>query len=177
MMMAGVSYPILKHTDQDLSYAQGRFISAVRRYLQNIDAIIEVDKPYIYPKLREIDITIMEIAATMELTPIQMKRLNQVRIHLGVMWVSEISTIDGNQIRNDIIRHQVDEMAYKPILTKRYQPHPNNASWKILDRLIHQITSEKNQNLVRGRKLGKWTKHDSTIGVWPAYTNINHMKI
>ena len=69
--------------------------SAVRRYLQAIDTIIEVDKPCIYPKLKDNVIPIMEIAATMELTPIQMKRLNQVKIYLGVMWVSEISTIDG----------------------------------------------------------------------------------
>ena len=102
-----------------------------------------------------------------------MKRLNQMRIHLRVLWVSEISTIDGNQIRNDIIHHQVDEMAYKPTLTKPYQPQPNNASWKILDWLIHQITSENNQNLIPGRTLGKWTKHHSTIDVWPAYTNID----
>ena len=126
---AGVSYPILQHTGQDLSYAQGRFVPAVRRYLQNFDSIIEVDKPYIYPKLRDNDITIMDIAATTELTPIQMKRLNQVRIHLGVMWVSEISHIDETQIRNDIIIHQVDKMAYTPTLTKLYQPRPNsNAS-------------------------------------------------
>ena len=68
-------------------------------------------------------------------------------------------------------------MAYKPTLIKYYQPRPNNASWKILGWLLHQITSENNQNLVPGRILGKWTKHHITIGVWPAYTNIDHTKI
>ena len=96
----GVLYPMLQNRSTNLSYAQGGFIPAGRRkYLHTIDATIKVDKPCIYPQLREADIiTIMEIASTMELTSIQMKRLNQVRIHLVVMWVSEISTIGGTQI-------------------------------------------------------------------------------
>ena len=120
----------------------------------------------------------MEIASTMALTPIQKKRLNQVRTHLGVMWVSEIGTIDGTQIQNNIIHHQLDEKAYKPILTRPYQPRPNaGASGKILDCTISQIMTDNNQTLIPEKQLGEWTLYHSTFGFWPVYISVDHTQI
>ena len=107
---AGVSYPVLTNPTTDLSYTQSNFIPAVRNYLCKIQGSIKVDKPYIYPKLRSNDKSIMEIAQELDLTSIQMKRLNQVRIHLGVMWLSEISTIQGTRIRSHITDFKKQEI-------------------------------------------------------------------
>ena len=71
--MKQVLYLVLQNLSTYLSYAQGRFIPAVKKYVHTIDATIEVDKPYIYPQLRDNDITIIEIVSTMQLTPIQME--------------------------------------------------------------------------------------------------------
>ena len=106
----------------------------------------------------------------MEFTPIKMKRLNQGRIHLGAMWVSEIRTIEGTQIQNGIIYQQLDETADKPTLTKPYHPHPNGASWRILDCMISQIATDNNQKFLPERQLRERTSNHSTIGFWPTYT-------
>ena len=81
----GVSYAGLTNPSPKLVYVQSNFIPVVRDYLCTIHGTIEVDTPYIYPKLRTNDIPIMEAAQLLELTDIQIQRLNQVRMYLGFM--------------------------------------------------------------------------------------------
>ena len=106
---AGVSYAVFTNPIPKLAYLQTNFIPAVQDYLQTIHGTIEVDTPYINPKLRTNDITIIEVAQQLELTDIQMQRLNQVRIYLGFMWVSKLCTADGKRIRSHISKHQKDD--------------------------------------------------------------------
>lgn len=78
-------------------------------------------------------VTLMEIYQPPQLTAIEMRRPKQVRIHLGIMWLSKIYTIDGKKIRCHISKHQKNEQEYKSTPSKPYQPKPNTASWSILD--------------------------------------------
>ena len=112
----------------------------------------------------------MEAVQQLELTDIQIQRLNQVRIYLGFMWVSELCTADGKRIQSHISKHQKDEEEYAPTLTKPHQPKPNAASWKILDRVIQSLTTANGATLLESNALGDWIDNHSRIGNWQAYT-------
>ena len=99
---AGVSYPLLEKTNTDLEYVQGRFVLETRAYLEEIDATIHLDVNYVQRSLRVNDVAIMEHANNFDFTLIQMKRINCVRMYLGVTYISEISTICGNYLVNGI---------------------------------------------------------------------------
>ena len=137
-----------------------------KAYLKNINGTIEVGKPYVYiypSKLGNKDPSLMEIAQTLNLVIIQMRRLNQVRIYLGIMWLSKICTIDRKKIRSHTSKHQKNEQEYKPTLSRSYQPKPNTLSWRNLDRVICSLTHDDDITLLELIQLGDWTKNHSNI--------------
>ena len=119
----------------------------------------------------------MEAALELDLTDIQMQRLNQVQMYLGVMWVSELCTADGKRIRIHISKDQKHEEEHAPTLTKPYQLNPNTASRKILDRVVQSITKSNEFTIRDEYSLGTWTENHSKLGNWQAYTNTDRNTI
>ena len=117
------------------------FFISLRNYLAEIDGCLHLDKTYIRHKLRTNDKAIMDIVRSKGLTTVQEHRINCVRMYLGVMYVSEISTIDGNSLREGMIdgSHNTDEYIIK--LTKPRQIRPNTYSWLLWKRVLDSITS------------------------------------
>ena len=93
------------------------------------------------------------------------------------MWVSKLCTADGKRIRGQISKHQKNEEEYVPTLTKPYQPKPNTASWKILDRVIQNTTTSNEFTIRDEYSLGTWTEHHSNLGNWQAYTDLTRTTI
>ena len=66
--VVGVTYPLLEKPKQHLPHIKGKLIPALRDALSKVGAKITVDNNYIWPKLRENDCALMDIALKMEFT-------------------------------------------------------------------------------------------------------------
>ena len=108
---SGVSYPILKRTDMNLPHIQGRCIPDIRQYLCDIGG------SYVQRPLRQNDTSLMEMALVCPLTDIQLTQMNCVRMYLGVMYLSEICTLDGKSISPGVLNRTRDIDEYKTNLT------------------------------------------------------------
>ena len=87
---AGVTFLVLENTSTPLPWMPSRFKPAVRKYLDEIQATIEIDETFIQEKLRTKDSSLMEIALSQDLTENELKRFNCCRLFVGAMCVSEI---------------------------------------------------------------------------------------
>ena len=145
----------------------------MRNYLIKIKATIEIQPNFVPQPLSQNDKRIMEKASEIQLTQKQITRLNCVRMYLGITWLSEICTLNGKCIQPHILQHKRDETEYTPKKDKPYQPKSNTQSWKILKRLISEITETNNRTLTSKHKLHHWRKHQSSSGIWNAYMNQN----
>jgi hypothetical protein len=103
----------------------------------------------------------MDKAITIYFTTIQLERINCVRMFLGVMYTSEICTIDGVSIRPGILKGSHETNDYMITLTTPKQTKPNRRSWELWARLITDFTMDGKQ---LKQQLGKWTSDHSTSG-------------
>ena len=88
---AGVPYPILSQTKQDLFNVKGRTIIETRRYLHESHGIIHLDTTYIQHPKRENDVSTMHLVNTQTNHKVninQKEKINCVRMYLGVTWIS-----------------------------------------------------------------------------------------
>jgi hypothetical protein len=100
----GVSYLLLEHPDPTLPHQYPHWLSALRQFLQNLNASIHI--PGIVEKLpsplREADVNLMDaVLARPSLSPPQLLAFNRCRIFYGVAYLSEASTADGTAISRD----------------------------------------------------------------------------
>jgi hypothetical protein len=167
---AGVSFPLLEQPEEPITYLQGKVIPSLREYLSKIDGKLKLDKTYIRKKLRANDIAIMDIVRQAGFTEVQEHRINCVRLFLGVMYFSEICTIDGTTIRDGITTGNNDNEEYILTLKKAIQHRPNTRSWNLWTQAITSITSD---GKVLQESLGDWTTNHSTSGRWNAYQHNN----
>ena len=164
---AGVSYPILHQPDTELPYMQGRFIPALRRYLSDIGGSIAIHPTYAPAPLRRNDRSIMEYAMSLsKYTDHQLKKLNSVRMFLGITFLSEITNLRGTHIMNHATDPTVTNDTYILTVGKIYQPCPPTASWVLWQLLLAQLTTD---GTILRTPLGSWTSHHSDRGTWPAY--------
>ena len=136
---SGISKPLFSNPDIKIPYIPESFITTVRAYLKTINSKIYLDNPYIQLPLRENDTAIMDIALEMDYTPMQLKCVNCVRIYLGVFYVSEISTPEGDEIDLAILQFKKHH-DYRTTMTRPFQKNPNQSSWLLWERLIDSIT-------------------------------------
>ena len=112
---AGVSYPILGNTGQDLSYVKGRTILSVRKHLEECQAKIHLDTTYVQHPLRKKDVAIMDLVntqTTYKMNMNQKEKINCVRMFLGVQYVSQISTVDGTNFVSGILDGDNSQLCY-----------------------------------------------------------------
>jgi hypothetical protein len=138
----------------------------MRKYLHEIGGSITLHNTMIRPKLQQHDQSIMERAIKMDLTLIQQRRINSVRMYLGIMYISEICNIDGDSLVTGIDDNTHNQEYYTTRLQKPKQKKPNKRSWSLWKRVIHSFTTD-NKKLTT--HLGKWTKKHSNAGTWKSY--------
>jgi len=141
-------------------------IPSLRNYLTEIDGSLMLDKTYIRKQLRVNDIAIMDIVCDSNMTEVQEHRVNCVRLFLGIMYSSEICSIDGRCIRDGIKDGSYKDNIYDVRLKKARQKRPNTASWKLWTRVIESMTTDGTR---LKQPLGEWTQDHSTSGTWNAY--------
>ena len=164
---AGITTPLLEQTETNIAYIDGKVIPAMRKYLYEIGGSIVLNNTMIRPKLRLHDESIMERAIRMDLTLIQMRRINSVRMYLGIMYLSEICNIEGDSLVLGIDNNSHNQEYYTTRLQKPKQNTPNTRSWTLWRRVIVSFTT--NDKKLK-RKLGKWSKKHSNAGIWKSYT-------
>ena len=98
VMSAGVLFPLLKYPEIKLPHLKGKIIPAIREYLAKIGGTIHLDNKMIQPPLRKNDVCLMDVAREMEITPIQLERLNCVRKWFNVQYLSELCNEEGTTI-------------------------------------------------------------------------------
>jgi hypothetical protein len=103
----------------------------------------------------------MDIVKQAGSTEVEEHRINCVRLFLGVMYFSEICTIDGTTIRDCITTGHNDSEEYILTLKKAIQHLPNTRSWNLCTQAITSITSD---GKVLQELLGGWTTSHSTSG-------------
>ena len=168
---AGVTFPLFEDTKTEIQYVKGKVIPATRRFLSEIDSKIHLDNTFIRPKLRSNDVSIMDRAITMELTDIQLERINCVRMFLGIMYLSEICTISGRYIRKGIFNNTHKTKVYNVTMLKPKQKAPNNRSWRLWKRVLQTFTINTITNNSRKliTPLAEWTNNHSKSGRWETY--------
>ena len=108
-----------------------RFIPAVCRYLDEIQATIEIDETFIQEKLRTKDRSLMEIALSQDLTEDELKRFNYCRLLVGAMYLSEIFKAEGSTLVPGISKGETECKEYTTSLRKPRQQNPDKMSWKV----------------------------------------------
>jgi hypothetical protein len=124
----------------------------------------------IRPKLRQHDESIMERAIRMDLTLIQKRRINSVRMYLGIMYLSEICNIEGDSLVPGIEDNTHNQEYYNTRIQKPKQQKPKTRSWTLWKRVIQSFTTN-NKKLTT--HLGKWTKKHSNAGTWKSYRTVD----
>jgi hypothetical protein len=168
---AGVSFPILQSPKIDIPYLQGKYIPAIRSYLDLIDGQIRLDNTFLRPALRQNDVAIMEQALKLNFTAIQLQKINCVRMFIGVTYLSEISHPNGSHLQPSILTPSYLSRHYKVTSKLPQQPQPNQASWNLWNQALGSLTQPNSRRLKA--KLGRWTEFHSQHGMWNVYQGAN----
>jgi hypothetical protein len=87
-------------------------------------------------KLRTNDSAIMDVVQKLGFTAVQEHQINCVRLFLGVMYFSEICSIDGTNLRYGITTGDNNHEEYNASLKKAIQHH-HNTKLDIMDTSNH----------------------------------------
>ena len=120
---AEVPYLILSDTAPDILYVKGTTILATRKFLNECNGVIHLNKTYVQHPKRINDVSIMHLANTQTMHKVTMnkkEKINCVRMYLGVQCVSEISIIDGASFVMGVLEGDNYQFNYQITLTK---PH------------------------------------------------------
>jgi hypothetical protein len=168
---AGVSFPVLANPNIDLPHLQGKFIPAIRQHLSLIDSHINLDTTFVTPPLRRNDKAIMEQALELNFTAIQLKKINCVRMFLGVTYLSEITHPNGNHLQSSIQTPSYRSRHYQVTSNRPQQQQPNQASWNLWNQVLASLTISSSRRLKS--KLGQWSEFHSQNGLWNVYQSEN----
>ena len=102
----------------------------------------------------------MEQAQTMDLTTVQMERINCVRMYLGVQYINEICNTSGYGSVVGIMTGQTRNLEYKTTTTKPYQIKPNTRSWTLWRQVLETLSTNNRLKT----KLGECKKDHSRYG-------------
>ena len=131
---AGVPYPIILKTKQDLSYVKGRTILKTRRYLYESHGVIHLDTTYVQHPKRVNDVSIMHLVNTQtnhKVNTNQKEKINCIRMYLGVNYSTEKCTTYGDSFVPGIPEGNECQLNYQTTLTKPHQVKPGPHSWML----------------------------------------------
>jgi hypothetical protein len=95
----GVSFSLLEDVQTPIVYSDSRWLHSLRGFLASIDGRLKLDQTFISTSQRQGDDYLMDIVIHSGAfdEPI-LRILNQCRLHLNVVTVSDISLADGTQL-------------------------------------------------------------------------------
>jgi hypothetical protein len=156
----GIGQEVLEYNDYQLIYDESAWFKATKEFMREHNIQIRI-KQERFPRLRENDRYIMEVALTMKLNNRQLKLLNRCRLFLGVITIADITNEQGTHILPTATRkiralQMVSEKTPTVIQTK-----PSKDAWKLWNNFTEYITVPKQLRLKKA--LGKWIVNRSQI--------------
>jgi len=134
-LWAGCTKPILEHT-ATLAWCPNGWMTTTRHFLHSINAMIELQKPWVPLPRRVNDRNIMDDVQS-RLMNADQSAINNVRLYLQVFFLSEIT--DANGIT--ILPHVVNNGPRRSGSTLHWprQPIPSPEAWKHWKRAIQEL--------------------------------------
>jgi hypothetical protein len=107
----GVSFSLFADVHTPMLYSDSRWLHSLRRFMTSIDGLIALDQTFIPQSQRQGDEHLMDIAIRGDAfdEPI-LRILNQRRVHLHVVTVSDITIADGTRLIPGIEWDEIDVM-------------------------------------------------------------------
>ena len=174
----GTSKSFLTDTTTKLPHLQSDWYGALRRYLAACGSYFELDNDFVPPLQREHDAYLMEIAmASGKFTKAELVILNQCRIYLQVVTVSDICNAAGTKILPSFLKGKLHSNQSKANWHPFRHPRPSSRCWEKWTRLMRLIYPHSNTRALRQR-LGKWLHHPSSLRrTWPAYVSHQNQRL
>lgn len=130
-MIAGSQRGILTDTGWKINCILNTWWLKVQRFLNYIQARLDIQKDYTVPPLQQDDISIMDaIIDIRKWTPKQLRWINAVRMYLQVTYLSKLTT-KGKYIEQNIINNQQPWKWSHSKLFWPKQPKPGKTAWKL----------------------------------------------
>ena len=85
---------------------KGRTILATTKFLNECNGVIHLDTTYVQHPIWVNDVLIMNIVNTQTIHKVtinQIEKINCVQLYLGVQYISEICTINGNSFVSGVL--------------------------------------------------------------------------
>jgi hypothetical protein len=166
---SGVGTPILEIPTIPIPYLETQWISSLRTALTSLGCKIQVDYSSVYPLQRQHDAHLMDVFREhCTFKPNELKSLNQCRLFLQVMVVSDICDASGRAISSKdyfdgvlstIQSRDIAAVQERPVALKTW------SLWKrALTILVHNC-----KDRILGQPLGVWLhQHCHLKQQWPA---------
>ena len=166
---AGVSYPLLQFTKNEILYTGNTWFTSIRKFLHTLQGSLHIPsiQKGIPNKLRTNDTFLMDDIANQTMTIKDKERFNRVRLWMRVYRLSEICSADGQQI--DQNSWTGNHVQFTNNLWPR-QTKPGPKSFRCWRRMLSQMyllqgknVSIRTKNLNLKENLGQWTHHSEWI--------------
>ena len=101
---SGQSKPILTQLSAPIPYITPCWIMSIRNFLYVNNMSLQFADNFSHRLTRTHDRFIMDVLANEAFTPMELRHINAVRLHLQVATLSEIATADGKRITDEVMR-------------------------------------------------------------------------
>ena len=128
----------MKHTHTNESITESLWFPELSRFLYqyNINVKFEITFP---PTLRQQDAYIMDIVHNTIPTKKEISNINQCRIYLHALTLSDITTVDGKHLEDSCYHHKIAKtislVSYIPMVSK-----PNKSIWHYWSKFLDTLT-------------------------------------
>jgi Reverse transcriptase-like len=146
-------------TQINLEYSNSKWFNEIWKFLHEFEISIHIKSHWPNP-LREKDRYLMDIAQEQKLPTKSLRLINQCRLYLQVLTISDITNPQGTQIDISFYTWK-DAHPMKTRWSKTNYPKPNKSAWTYWRSMLDTITHTNSRRLktVLGKWREKWYKH------------------
>jgi len=175
-LQAGIPEPILEETTQ-LPWMPNHWINNLRAFLYEIGGKIQLEDPWMIPKLREHDRHLMQDFLLANLSNPELTKLNNCWLYLQVTTLATITDHTGTKLLDTNItsRHKTPDLKNVSIslLWWPTQPNPGNTAWTLWTRTLQKLYTKPWMATQLKHCLGPWHPQAAAYQQW--HTTYNQL--
>ena len=166
-LLFGTTKPILQSPEQPRKYISDPYIDFMMTFLTEHELTIEIPGLWRPEKHRDKDQLIMEAVCATITSPKQQKQINQCRLYLQVLRISDLCNGSGDELIPEATTPTYRERKHsKTNLEWPRQELPPEGSWKVWTKALRRLFLEDKTGALRSYKLtnplGYWLKTEDT---------------